>query len=116
VDISSLIGGLGIGSFFTMFLKEYFDNKKTLSNRVFEEKREAYLNYLDIAARSQTMPAKEAVWARTAAIERINLCGSQEVVNLLAIVVDTPPGAPRDNVNALVQAMRNDLFPKAREC
>lgn len=114
MDISSLIGGLGIGSLLTLFLKEYFDIKKILSNRVFEEKREAYLNYLDIADRSQTLPAKEAIWARTAAIERIHLCGSHEVVNLLAIVSNTPPDSPRDNINALVQAMRNDLFPNAK--
>lgn len=114
MDIASLVGGLGIGSVLTLFLKEYFDNRKILSKRAFEEKRDAYVKYLEIAARSQTMPAAEAIWARTAAIERIKLCGSNEVVNLLSIVSNTPPDSPRDNVNALVQAMREDLFPKAK--
>ena len=36
MDIASLIGGLGIGSVLTLFLKEYFDNKKILSKRAFE--------------------------------------------------------------------------------
>ena len=114
MDISSLIGGLGIGSVLTLFLKEYFDNRKTLSKRAFEEKREAYVAYLDIAARSQTMPLKEALWARTAAMERIRLCGSRQVIRLLDAVASTPPDAPRNNVNAMVQAMREDLFPGSK--
>jgi hypothetical protein len=111
MDISSLIGGLGIGSVITLFLKEYFNNKKILSQRAFEEKREAYIAYLNTAGRSQTMPAEEALWARTAAMERIHLCGSFKVIQLLDIVGRTPSGAPRDNIHALIQAMRDDLFP-----
>jgi hypothetical protein len=76
MDIASLIGGLGIGSVLTLFLKEYFDNRKILSKRAFEEKRAAYVNYLDVTARSQTMPADEALWARTAALERKNYAGT----------------------------------------
>lgn len=111
MDIASLVGGLGIGSVLTLFLKEYFDNKKILSKRAFDEKRDAYVSYLDIAARSQTMPKADAIWARTSAIERIKLCGSDNVVELLSIVINTPPDSPRDSVNELVQAMRKDLFP-----
>lgn len=114
MDIASLIGGLGIGSVLTLFLKEYFDSRKTLSKRAFEEKREAYTNYLEIASRSQTMPEKEAIWARTAAIERINLCGSSEVIELLAQVSSLPKDSPRKPVDELVQAMRRDLFPQVK--
>ncbi len=114
MDISSLIGGLGLGSVATLFLKEYFENRRAITKRAFEEKREAYVNYLEIAARSQTMPADEAVWARTPAIERIHLCGNSEVVRLLGIVSNTPPNSPRKPVDELVQAMRKDLFPQGR--
>lgn len=114
MDVSSLIGGLGIGSVLTLFLKEYFDQRKILSKRAFDEKRDANVSYLDIAARSQMMPEAEAIWARTSAIERIRLCGSARVVELLNIVSNTSPDSPRDNVNALVKAMREDLFPKSK--
>ena len=56
MDMASLVGGLGIGSVLTLFVKEHFDNKRILSKRAFEEKRDAYVSYLDIAARSQIMP------------------------------------------------------------
>lgn len=109
MDIGTFIGGLGIGGLIGTFLKSYLDNKQMLSKRVFEAKFDAYANYVNIAASSQTMPQKDALWARTAAIERINLCGSLEVVRLLEIVSNTPPSSPRDNINKLIQAMREDL-------
>ena len=112
MDIASLVGGLGIGSVLTLILKEYFESRKILSKRAFEEKREAYTNYLEIASRSQTMPGKEAIWARTAAIERINLCGSPKVIELLTQVSRLPKDSPRKPVDELVQAMRKDLFPQ----
>lgn len=115
MDLVSLIGGLGIGSVVTLLLKEYFENKKTISKRYFEERRDAYINYLNIATKSQTMAREEAIWARTAAIERIRLCGSKEVVRLLNIVSSTPPNSPDTTVEKLVKEMRNDLFPQGKE-
>jgi len=109
MDIQTFLGGLGIGGVLVTLVKAYIDNKQMLSKRVFEAKFDAYANYVNIAASSQIMPQKEALWARTAAIERINLCGSPEVVRLLEIVSNTPPNSPRDNVNKLIQAMREDL-------
>lgn len=55
MDISSVLGGIGVGSLLAVLLKEYFENKKISSRRKFEEKREAYVNYLNVAALSQTM-------------------------------------------------------------
>lgn len=87
MDIASLISGLGIGgiiaSTITTIVNFKLENRKISSNRAFEEKRSAYISYLDVISRSQTMPAKEAMWARTSAIERIRICGSAEVVDIL---------------------------------
>jgi hypothetical protein len=110
-NVLGVFGGLGLGSIFTLFIKEYFDSKKNIAKRMFEEKRDAYVSYLNIAARSQTMNPQEAIWARTAAIERIRLCGSPEVIRALNIVTSLPPDSPRDAVDDLVRAMRFDLFP-----
>ena len=114
MDISSLVGGLGIGSVLTLFLKEYFDNKRVVSKRAFEEKREAYINYLNVVARTQPMSDTEALWARTLAMKRINLCGSNEVSLLLDAVSQMEPGSSMAAFDALIQAMRNDLFPKLK--
>ena len=115
MDLSSLLGGLGLGSLATLFLKEFFENRRAITKRAFEEKREAYVSYLDVASKSQTMREKEAIWARTAAIERIKLCGNNEVVRLLDIVSNLPPCSPRKLIDELVQAMRKDLFPQWRQ-
>ncbi|MES9997244.1 hypothetical protein [Desulfovibrio aminophilus] len=109
-SLYGLLGAFGVGSLFATILKAWSDNRRMLTQRIFEEKRDAYINYLNIVATSQTMPEKEALWARTAAIERIHLCGSPEVLRRLAIVTATPPNSPRKPVDELVQAMRADLF------
>ncbi len=106
---STFLGGLGIGGVITTLVKGYVDNRRMLKQRVFEEKRDAYVNYLNVAATSQTMPTKEALWARTAAIERVRLCGNLEVVRLLEIVSNSPPDAPRNAIYELLKAMRADL-------
>ncbi|WP_027188158.1 hypothetical protein [Desulfovibrio cuneatus] len=136
MDITNLLSGLsgiGIGTIATLFLKEYLERKKISSKRLFEEKRDAYVAYLNTVARSQTIPAEEALWARTAAMERIRLCGSQDVIRLLAtcksmrsrsglcgsqdvirlldVAASLPPGSPRDAIEAMIQAMRDDIFP-----
>lgn len=115
MDISSLLGGLGIGSILTMLVKSYIESKKILSQRYFEERRAAYINYLDIITKSQMMYSVEAMWLRTAATERIKLCGSKEVVRLLNIVSNTPPNSPDNTIEKLIQEMRNDLFPQEKE-
>jgi hypothetical protein len=109
MDFSTFLGGLGIGSLLATFIKADFDNKQMLGKRAFEEKRDAYISYLQIAASSQTMPSEEALWARTAAIERISLCGSSEVIRLLGIVSNSPPNSPRDAIHDLIKAMRADM-------
>jgi len=116
MDIASLINGLGIGGFaasvLTIIINYRLENKKTYSNRTFDEKRSAYTAYLEAIAKSQTMNQEEGLWVRTSAIERIKICGSQKVVELLEIVSSTPPNQPRENIDRLIKAMRQDLFPK----
>jgi hypothetical protein len=106
---SAFLGGFGVGGVITTLVKDYVDNRRMLKQRVFEEKRDAYVNYLNVAATSQTMPGKESLWARTAAIERVRLCGNLEVVRLLEIVSKSPPNSPRNAVDELLKAMRSDL-------
>lgn len=110
MDISSLIGGLGIGSVLTLFLKEYLDRRKTLSRRIFEEKREAYTAYLDIVMKSHIMPEKEAVWAKMAAMARVRLCASPEVIQSFNLLLASAPSSYEKTFDDLIQAMRKDLW------
>ena len=110
MDIASLVGGLGIGSVVTLFLKEYFDRRKTLAKRTFEEKREAYVGYLDIAMRSQTMTKKEAMWARVAAMARVRLCANPEVIQRFNVLLASPSSEYEKTFDDLIQAMRKDLW------
>lgn len=112
MDIYSLIGGLGLGSILTLLIKEYLNNKKTMSQRAFEEKKEAYIAYLNIALRSQTMPEKQAIWERTAAMERIKLCGNKIVIDFLDNLSKSHPNDYRSNLDKLIQEMRKDLWNK----
>ena len=54
----------------------------------------------------------EGMWARTAAIERIKLCGSNKVVALLDIVSNSDAENAQVNIYDLLKEMRNDLFPE----
>ena len=110
MDIASLVGGLGIGSVLTLFLKEYFDRRKALSKRIFEGKREAYTAYLDIAMKSQALPEDEAVWARTAAMAKVRLCASPEVIQCFNVLLASPPSSYEKTFDDLIQAMRKDLW------
>lgn len=109
MEFSTLIGGLGIGGLVATFIKGHIDNKHMISKRRFEEKRDTYVNYLNVMSMSQTMDPEEALWARTAAIERVKLCGSEKVLALLDIVSSLPPASPRDPINEMLHAMREDL-------
>lgn len=113
MDISSLIGGLGVGSVLTLVVKEYFENKKILSQRVFEEKRSAYVSYLDVVARTQNDPEGGAL--RKGATERVKLSANQETISRIIEFANAQDSlASSEKLDKLVQAMRDDLFPKGK--
>ena len=110
MDIASLVGGLGVGSVLTLILKEFFDSRKVRSKRIFEEKRDAYAAYLDIAMKSQAMPEKDAIWARMAAMARVRLCASPEVVQRFNLLLASPPSSYEKTFDDLILAMRKDIW------
>ena len=112
MDLSSfgiLLGGLGIGSLLTSFLQARWERSREREQRLFQEKRDAYINCLTIGSLSQTMPHDEALWQRTAAYERIMLCGNPEVIKHMLIVQKLPPGSSRKPLEDMIAAMRKDL-------
>lgn len=73
-------------------------------------KKQAYLEYIKAIQESQTMPnQKEAAWKRTAAMARIELFGSREVLEQLETVSKIHNTDSTVPLKKLFKAMRNDL-------
>ena len=108
--LSALLGGIGFGSLLTTGLQIFHQRKKDREDRTFEEKKQAYLEYIRAIQESQTMQnQKEAAWKRTAAMARIELFGSAEVLKELEIVSQIHNADLTVPLKKLFAAMRNDL-------
>jgi len=105
-----LLGGLGIGSLLTTVLQISHQDNKDRKNRIFREKKIAYLRYIKVIPESQTMENKKAAgWQRTAAMAHVKLFGSEEVlkcVDILSKLHHVDLTQPLEN---LFKAMREDL-------
>ena len=110
--VSVLIGGLGIGSLLTALVNHIIARRAVTSDRLYAEKREAYLGLLNALHQAAVHPSNEnskqyALW-RT----RCDLFGSTAVVEQAQEMVETNDG-PRENRHAafrsLVDAMKADL-------
>lgn len=107
---SVALGALGLGSLLTAGLQIFYQRKKDRENRTFEEKKQAYLEYIKAVQESQTMQnSKEAAWKRTAAMARIELFGSEEVLKALEIVSQVHNADLTMPLKKLFKAMRKDL-------
>lgn len=108
--LSALLGGVGFGSLLTTGLQIFYQRKKEKEHRIFEEKKLAYLEYIRVIQESQTMSdPKEAAWKRTAAMARVELFGSEEVLRRLDIVSQIHNADLTVALKELFKAMRNDL-------
>ena len=108
--LSALLGGMGFGSLLTTSIQILHQRKRDRENRTFEEKKQAYLEYIKAIQESQTMQnPKEAAWKRTAAMARIELFGSEEVLKALEIVSQVHNADLTMPLKKLFKAMRKDL-------
>ena len=103
------LGGIGFGSFITTAIQLINDNRNKKINRVFEEKKLAYLEYIKIISESQLMQDKEGSWKRTSAMARIELFGSDNVLKKLDAVSTIKGGDLKEPLKELFKAMREDL-------
>ncbi len=110
-SIGLVLGGLGVGSLLTFIVQYVLENIRHRKQLVFNEKKNAYLEYITAMAESQTMLEKEGSWLRTKAMARIRLFGSKEVIDIMESKVAEPKGK-RDltlPLKELFDAMRKDL-------
>lgn len=108
--ITALIGGLGIGTLLNSFFNAYNDKKKQQSNRLYEEKRNAYIGLLEALHDAAVNPSnaaskKYALWQT-----RCSLFGAKDVISFAQKMVDTNDMTERDKAfNGLLESMRKDL-------
>jgi hypothetical protein len=107
-----LVAGIGVGSLLTS-VAWYFMMRQRLPNRLYQEKREAYLGLLDALrdAKSESSDANIKAWAHWQT--RCVLFGSPEVTRYaqeVADQVDTPAGEYNTAISNLIRAMRADLY------
>lgn len=101
--ITSLLGGLGIGSLLTVLLKERYENKKL----VLKEKMEAYCGFIDSLQHSVANSSEEARQKVVYWQKRLELIAPGPIVALSKTIYDGSNTAiTRDTI---VLLMRDDL-------
>jgi hypothetical protein len=111
-----LIGGLGIGTLLTSITTHFMTRHASFRDRLYQEKRAAYLGLLDALHNAATHPSDENAKAYALWQTRCALFGSTEVMSAAQEMVDTND-APLETRNVafhkLLRAMRVDLGQSA---
>ena len=110
--ILPLIGGLGIGAILKSVVDHLNTRRAVSQDRIYQEKREAYLGLLGALHKAAVQPSDEnskefALWQT-----RCQLFGSEEVAKHVQQIIDTNDGtlAARQAAFAgMLEAMRADL-------
>jgi hypothetical protein len=107
-----LLAGLGIGSLLKSIVDHFMARQANISDRWYQEKREAYLGLLKSLHDAALHPCNENSKAFALWQTRCELFGSKDVTRSAQAIVDTNNG-PRDQRNEafknLLQAMKADL-------
>lgn len=109
--IVPLLGGFGIGSLLKSVIDHFISRRVTMKDRLYQEKREAYLGLLCALHEAAVQPSDEnskdfALWQT-----RCQLFGSSEVSRFAQALVDTNESSParKTAFEGLIDSMRNDL-------
>lgn len=119
MDIVQLLSAAGIGgiigSLLTTIVQAWFSHKSYLENRNFQEKKEAYTNFLDAIHKSEIEPNETTALYCGLCSTKCELVASKEVVKLLYRFRETNPinGAVHPDRPSVMQElkdiMRKDL-------
>ncbi|MCJ9723153.1 hypothetical protein MOV66_24100 [Agrobacterium sp. SHOUNA12C] len=110
--ILPLLGGLGIGAVVKSVIDHFNSRRAVSQDRLYQEKREAYLGLLDALHRAAVQYSAENSKAFALWQTRCQLFGSPEVSTFVQAIVDTNDGPRADREAAfkgLIEAMRIDL-------
>jgi hypothetical protein len=105
-----------IGSLITTLLQAWLSYRATMSGRIFQEKKEAYIGFLEALHRSDVEQTREASMRAGHWKNRCDLVASPEVRAVIVRIFETNPdskGNARPErpevIESLRKAMRRDL-------
>ncbi len=103
------MGAFGIGSLVTAGIQILNENRNKRKQRLFDEKKMAYLEYIKAMQESQFLSQKEGAWLRTAAMGRLELFANQNVLDQLEMVSSLRNTDLTMPLKELFKRMRRDL-------
>lgn len=110
--ISGIVGGLGFGTLINTAYSDWRTRAAKRTDRLYEEKRNAYLGLLDALHKAAVEPSDAASKAFALWQTRCNLFGSEEVSLYAQRIIDTnngPRSERNEAFNGLLKAMKTDL-------
>jgi hypothetical protein len=111
-----LLGGLGIGTLITQVVTQFITRRASVRDRLYQEKRAAYLGLLEALHDAAALSSPENWRAYGRWQTRCSLFGSMDVMTAAQKQVDLKdaPGEQRDAAfHELLHAMRVDLGQSA---
>jgi hypothetical protein len=108
------IGGI-VGSLLTTLVQAWLSNKQHLADRNFQEKKEAYIGYLDALYKSEVQKTYEAALNVGYWQNRCELVGSPNVIKFVHMMEETNPTNGQAHpkrlqvLHALKEAVRKNL-------
>jgi hypothetical protein len=109
--IMALVGGLGIGSLLTTIVNHVLTRKSGKAERLYQEKREAYLGMTRALYDVEIEPGPKNVKMFGLYLNIAKIFGSNDVVVSAQKVIDSKPHSPARDLalNAFYEAMKTDL-------
>jgi hypothetical protein len=107
-----IIGGLGLGTLLNSVVSSLIAKKTKRNERLYEEKRTAYLGLLSALHKAAVKPSNESSKEYALWQTQCSLFGSDKVAYYAQMIVDTndSPRPERDKAfKGLIEAMRSDL-------
>ncbi len=101
------VGAIGIGGMIISGVQLWNENRNKRKQRLFDEKKMAYLEYMNAIQKSQFMPEKEGRWLREVAMGRLELFANQNVLEQLEV--------GRSLHNADLTIFLKELFKRMRQ-
>ncbi len=85
------ITAFGLGAIVTTMIQIWYSNKSEIAKRDFQEKKEAYVGYLDSIVKNETEGTEESARYSGHWINRIELVGNEQVIQSCMRMMETNP-------------------------
>ena len=109
--IGIFLGGLGIGGVINAIILHFLNEKRTKDEKLYKEKRDAYIGLLDAIHTAAVTPSDAASKNYALWQTKCNIFGSQRVSDNAKLFAETIPGSPKrhEAFDKLITAIRDDM-------